>query len=242
MMRNRTKRGAQKLTQERVQGKTMKTSVRLRGVLFALCALLAGALPAHSAVLVGTQGSSFFSLGVPSPFQPLADVVVGDADKSIGGFGVYGAAEAAGEIRFVVFDNGTLLWQSAAREVSAGSATWHDIAYTDPLLQGHTYTMGLLASNVFAWGQNTDVDEGFGPIGANGLQIMPYQAAALLDEQAGFLSDPSLSFNLSGYQTSVRVFDIDGVPPIPEPAEWSMLLAGLLVVAFVANRRRPIRA
>jgi hypothetical protein len=40
-------------------------------------------------------------------------------------------------------------------------------------------------------------------------------------------------------QTSVRVFDIDGAPaPIPEPAEWSMLIAGLMVIAFVANRRR----
>jgi hypothetical protein len=25
--------------------------------------------------------------------------------------------------------------------------------------------------------------------------------------------------------------------PIPEPAEWSMLIAGLLVIAFIARRR-----
>jgi hypothetical protein len=28
--------------------------------------------------------------------------------------------------------------------------------------------------------------------------------------------------------------------PIPEPAEWTMLIAGLLVIGFIARRRREL--
>src|SRR4029079_9747007 len=109
MMRKRTN-AVRKIShnrQKRVQGKTMKTNVRVTGVLLALFTFLGGALPGHSAVLVGTQGSSFLSLtdyGAFSTYQPLADVgVIGSSDVSIGGFGVFAAAEAAGKISWVIF-------------------------------------------------------------------------------------------------------------------------------------------
>ena len=232
----------------------MKTRVRLTGVLFALCAFLAGALPAHSAVLVGTQGSTFYSLtehhdGVFDTFQPIADVVVGDSNKFIGGFGVYGRAETADKIRWVIFDNGSLLWQSGSYNVIPDSGPrWYDADYPVTLEAGHTYTMGVQANNLFAWGWNPESAEGFGPIGGDGLVIQPHTVAmlALVDDNPGadFVGDPLLlrGFELSGDQVSVRVFDVAGVPPIPEPAEWSMLLAGLMVVGFIANRRRRIPA
>jgi hypothetical protein len=219
----------------------MKTRVRFTGVLFALCAFLAGAVPAHSQVLVGTPGSSLFSLtefGAFSTFQPLADVaVIGSSNVSIGGFGVYGAAEAAGKIRYVIFDNDSLLWQSGSYDVAVGSAGWYDVSYPTTLASGHTYTMGVVANNLFAWGRNSVSDEGFGPIGGNGLEIRAPQTFAQLDLVQGddFVGDPLVlrGFELFGDQTSVRV-----LAPIPEPSEWSMLLAGLLVIGFVANRRR----
>jgi hypothetical protein len=231
----------------------MKARVRFAGVLFSLCAFLGGALPGHSAVLVGTQGSSLFSLtndfGVFSTFQPVADVhVMGNSDVSIGGFGVFGAAEEAGKIRFVIFRNDALLWQSGPYDVAPGSARWYDTSYSSTLVSGDTYTMGVVSNNMFAWGQNTQSDEGFGPIGGNGLEIMPHKAFAQLDLEQGadFVGDPYLlrGFEDYGYQTSLRIFDAGGAvaPPIPEPAEWSMLLAGLLVMTFVANRRRGISA
>jgi hypothetical protein len=106
--------------------------------------------------------------------------------------------------------------------------------------------MGVVANNMFAWGQNTESDAGYGPVGGDGIVIMPLRTHAQLDVQQGadFAGEPFLqrAFDDTAYQTSVRVFDVDGVPAIPEPAEWSMLLAGLLVVAFVANRRRGIPA
>ena len=230
----------------------MRTSVRFTGVLFALCSFFTGALPGHSAVLVGAQGSSLFSLtelGEFRTFQPVSDlVVIGSSDVSIGGFGVYGAAEAAGKISYVIFHNDSLLWQSAAYDVAPGSAKWYDAAYSTTLISGDTYTMGILANNVFAWGQNTASDESFGSVGGNGLAIMPHQPFAQIDLVQGgdFATEPFLlrGFERSEYQTSLRVFDVAGAaaPPIPEPAEWSMLLAGLSFVAFVANRRRRIQA
>jgi hypothetical protein len=224
----------------------MKTSVRLRGALFALCALLAGALPAHAAVLVGTQGSTFFSLTndweVFRTFQPIADVVIGSSDVSIGGFGVFGAAEAAGKISFVVFENDAFLWQSASYDVEPDGPKWYDVDYVKTLVNGSTYTMGVVANNMFAWGQNTESDVGYGPVGGDGIVIMPLRTHAQLDIEQGadFVTEPFLQRALddTAYQTSVRVFDVAGVPAVPEPAEWSMLVGGLLVVAFVANRRR----
>lgn len=228
----------------------MRTKLRFTGMLFALCAFLAGALPGHSAVLVGTQGSSFFSAaerGVFDTFQPVADVFVGSSDVSIGGFGVYGAAEAPGRISWVIFQNDSLLWQSASYDVAPGAARWYDVSYSTTLSSGQTYTMGVVANDLFAWGRNAESDEGYGDIGGSGLVIRARHTIAQLDVVQGgnFGSDPILArgFELSGDQMSVRVFDSAGAapPPIPEPAEWSMLLAGLLIVAFVANRRRGDR-
>jgi hypothetical protein len=230
----------------------MKTRVRFTGVLFALCTFLVGALPAHSAVLVGTQGSTFFSLteyGVFDTFQPIADVVVGESNKFIGGFGVYGRAETADKIRWVIFDNDVLLWQSGSSPVTPNSgATWYDVDYPTMLEAGHTYTLGVQANNLFAWGWNPESAEGFGPIGGDGLVIQPHTVAmlTLVDGNPGndFVADSSAvlmrGWEASGDQVSVRVFDVAGVPAIPEPAEWSMLLAGLLVMGFVANRRRRL--
>jgi hypothetical protein len=231
------------------RGKTMKTRVRFTGVFLALCAFLLGALPGHSAVLIDTQGSTFYSVaerfGVWMPWQPLSDVVVSNS-VTMGGFGVYGAAEETGKIKWVIYENDALLWQSDPQDVVAGGATWYDVSYSTTLVVGNTYTMGVVATNLFKWGQNTASDAALVPIGRNGLQIMDSQPVAQVEEQeiATFLGVPVVDrngFPFADYptQTSVRVFDIDGAPlPIPEPAEWSMLIAGLMVIAFVANRRR----
>jgi hypothetical protein len=108
----------------------------------------------------------------------------------------------------------------------------------------------VVANDWFAWGRNAAGIEGYGRIGDNGLEIQPGQAFAQLgiEQGAAFGSDPPFllrGFNPYGdeFQPSVRIFDpLGAAPPIPEPAEWSMLLAGLSIVAFVANRRRRVSA
>jgi hypothetical protein len=210
---------------------------------------LAAALPGHAAVLVGTQGSSFFSLteyGVFDTFQPLADITVGNANVAIGGFGVYGRAEAADKIRWVIFENDAPLWTSESVSVVPDSAArWYDVDYPITLLAGQTYTMGVQANNLFAWGWNQGF-QGPGSIG-DGLEIKPAHTVALLElvdytPGGDFVGTPVLmrGFEASGDQVSVQIFDVAGVPPIPEPAEWSMLIAGLLVIGFVASRRRQL--
>ncbi len=53
----------------------------------------------------------------------------------------------------------------------------------------------------------------------------------LVDTTVG-LDDLSL-FNIKAY---VNYSDL--APPVPEPSEWAMLVAGLALVGFIANRRK----
>lgn len=233
----------------------MKTRVHVTGVLFALWAFLAGALPGHAMTLVETQGSSFYSLttdyGVFSTFQPVADVFVTADNVVIGGFGVSAAAEAAGQIRGVIFKDGGFVWQSNPIAVTGDNERkWFDfyLALGLGLEKNSTYSLGVISTNMFGWGRNTDADPGFGPIEANGLKILPGDAEAQFEVgengQFPLKSTPILGhvgYDPLSYQTSVRVFDMSGpAPAVPEPAEWSLLFAGLLVIGFVANRRRRL--
>ena len=118
--------------------------------------------------------------------------------------------------------------------------------------------MGVVSTGSFAW--KRDYDPGFGdtfpsipdPLHPQlGLTLQASEAVALVGfDQSSFVGDPtrfaeadSGQFAPGAIRSSVQIFsagDFGGgpTPPIPEPAEWSMLLAGLLVVAFVANRQR----
>jgi len=222
----------------------MRTFKRLTGVVFALCMAVAGASTASASVLVSNQGSTFFSMsdfGVFTDFQPIAEVVVGSSNVNMGGFGVYGAAEAAGQVKWVVFDGLNLVYQSGAASVSQQSARWYDSpAMSLTLASGHTYSMGLVASNMFAWGRN---EEPISPISGGGLTINAFESISnpTFSTSGNFAGDPILipEYGVPYYQGSVRVFDTGGgVPAIPEPSEWAMLLAGLMVVGFVAKRQR----
>jgi hypothetical protein len=223
----------------------MKLSRRLTGVVFALCMAIAGLSTASASVLVSNQGSTFFSMsdffGTFTDFQPIAEVTVTGLPVNIGGFGVYGRAEAAGEIKFVMFDGLSLVYQSDAQSVNQGGARWFDSpTISGTLTAGHTYSMGLVASNLFAWGRNS---EPVSPISGGGLTINGFESISqpTFSTSGGFAGDPILipEYGVDYFQASVRVMSAGGgVPPIPEPSEWAMLLAGLMVVAFVAKRQR----
>jgi hypothetical protein len=54
----------------------------------------------------------------------------------------------------------------------------------------------------------------------------------------------SLTISRGGYFFPTDIVGLDDfrfAPAVPEPAEWAMLLAGLLVVGFIARRRREFR-
>ncbi len=55
-----------------------------------------------------------------------------------------------------------------------------------------------------------------------------------------FSDDTAVGATDTHLQNSLRLTVQSGsaVPPVPEPAEWTMLVAGLLVMGFIARRRR----
>ena len=53
------------------------------------------------------------------------------------------------------------------------------------------------------------------------------------------ISRPSAGIGIGGDNVGLDDFRFAvAAPPVPEPSEWAMLLAGLAVVGFIANRRR----
>lgn len=232
----------------------MRTRLQFTGVLFALCTMLAGAPAANAGVLIQDQGTTTFSMsdfGVYSEYQPFAQITVGSADVMMGGFGVWGAAEAAGQIKFLVFDQENLIYSSASiAATQTQTLRWYDSPVLSiKLSKDHTYSLGVVSNNMFAWGRYDE--SGFATGLQNGLnhdvRENIVQVSLTGNPGSNYAGNPFLvpEYGVDYFQSSVRVFDLAGggvAPPIPEPAEWSMLLAGLLVVAFVANRqrRRPV--
>jgi hypothetical protein len=202
-----------------------------------------GAPPAGA---LSVQGTSFFSmtndwLGF-TEFQPLSYLQVGGAEVQIGRIGVYGAAEAAGQLRWLVSDGAGFLYLSDPQPVSMSGPGWYDSPFIgETLAANQTYIVGLVASNLFAWGWNDGVLNGpISDITQNGLTLQARmgQAEVPVDGSGHFAGNPIISgFESPDYQPSLRV-----LAPIPEPAEWSMLIAGLLVISFIARRRKQMFA
>jgi hypothetical protein len=191
--------------------------------------------------LISNQGTSFWSMsndfGGYTDIQPIAVLEVGGADVFMPAFGVYGAAEAAGSMRWVVFQGENPIYVSSPQTISMQGDRWYDspgIGLT--LAANQTYALGVVTSNLFAWGWNDGSNGPLVPITQNGLTlpVLTAQAQVTLDGAGHFAGDPIYvsGFESTDFQASVRV-----LAPIPEPAEWSMLIAGLLVIGFIARRR-----
>lgn len=224
-------------------GDKMESWSSLRTILAGiLCTFMLGA-PAAASVLISNQGSSSFISELQGGFyfQPMAYLEVGNADVNIGGFGVHGAAEAAGQLRWVIFDGENPLYMSGAQAVSPGSARWHNSPGMARTLEAnHAYSFGVIASNTFAWSWNDGtIGDPLGPITQNGLTlaVRTDQLQVSVDGSGHFAGDPIYVpfFESFDQQTSLQILG-----PIPEPAEWSMLIAGLLVIGFIARRRNRL--
>jgi hypothetical protein len=174
---------------------------------------------------------------------------------AIGSLGVFGQAQSAGNVKWVIFDSlqpATPLYLSGAQSVPANpgafatQATWYDSpAFNLTLLAGRTYAMGLIAqavgANGFRWGVEwtTNLMDGGGPsVDSNGVSLPFVSSSGSVGSLA--LDNPSLTTldATSYYRTSLRIFE--ATPPVPEPAEWTMLAAGLFVLGFIAHRRRVL--
>jgi hypothetical protein len=211
---------------------------------------------AHAQILLEHRGTTYRT---QSDFHaPLSQVVVGDKDVSIGGFGVYGQTSVETNVRWVIFDSASPRVPVFLSDVYAlapepgsfaSSARWHDSPVVDfTLVANRRYAMGILADRLgttgFRWGTSVTSKRyggGGASIEAEGLSV-PF-AAALANAGLGgsFYSTPfvytyagpdPLEWN-AALQPSLRI-----ASPVAEPAEWAMLLSGLMAIGWVSRRRR----
>jgi hypothetical protein len=221
-------------------------------------------LSSVTAVFSGSAGAAILIENLPADFvvtgnrnEPLTQVVVGGANVSITGFGVYGQAQVNGNIRWLIFDSTqptSPKYLSPTQAVAgnpgafADVAQWYDITNINfTLLAGHTYAMGVIAdqigANSFRWGASPDNQTGPYPtIAANGLSL-PFEQS--LDNSGvnggAFTAVPSIVFinNTNRRQMSLRIFGAE-TGTVPEPASlimWSVLAAIGIAIGIKRCRR-----
>jgi len=240
----------------------MNKNIKFAGALAALCTSLAGIPAADASILLSNTGSSdvgsFISMAdmFDPTFQPLATISVSQ-DVSIGGWGVNGQAFANNtQLMWVLFKDNNLELSPTGTVTPTNTAGWFNSPLVDYTLKaGHTYAMGVVSSAGFGWsrdfsGYDPDTAEPitgvFPAITQNFITLQPIEATAQVTWDPASSTgavDRAAYADTAGFRSSIQIFsagDFGGgpTPPVPEPAEWSMLLAGLLVVAFVANRQR----
>jgi hypothetical protein len=161
-------------------------------------------------------------------------------------------------VRWVIFDSlapQEPAWLSSTQSIAgdagsfAAGARWYDSpAMEFTMLADRRYAIGLMADRLgrhgFRWGVEVTADRygGGGPaIEAAGLSV-PFTAALANAGLAGaFYSTPFVyTFNRadplewnSAIQPSLRIMS-----PVAEPAEWAMLLSGLMVIGWASRRRK----
>jgi hypothetical protein len=205
---------------------------------------------ASGTILIENQQTDF--LGVGNRNQPLAKVVVGAADVPITGFGVFGQAQVAGNLKWIIFDSTQLtspVYLSPAMGISGDpgafseQAKWHDSPAIDfTLLAGHSYAIGVISdqigANGFRWGASPDNTSGPYPsVTASGLDLPFMESLVNSGVQSGvFSSTPNLlQLNYTTRrQISLRI-EGPGDATVPEPGSvviWACLAAVGLVLGW----------
>jgi len=227
----------------------MRSVMKLSVVALALVVATAGLA---SAALVEYQGTTYG--GVTSGNQYLATVFVGGADVTIGSFGVYGQAQVAGNVKWLIFDRtqfSSPVYLSPLQAVSAragefaANAQWYDSPETNfTLLAGHSYAMGLIAdqvgTNTFRWGRSAYSPFGPGPdVTGGGLTLKFLEDLDNSGLVNGvFTNTPSLyNFPDARFMSSLQINAPAPVVPIPS----TMLLLGSGLAGLVGIGRRRMK-
>jgi hypothetical protein len=86
------------------------------------------------------------------------------------------------------------------------------------------------------WGGTFDAGNGVS-VTAGSVSSIPLSMAPEDDPFIGFnFMYPAISWDDASLVANAEFT----LAPVPEPAEWMMLIAGLMVVGFIAQRRRPV--
>jgi hypothetical protein len=209
---------------------------------------------AGAAILIENQQTDFVTAA--SRNQPLTKVVVGGSSVPITGFGVFGQAQVAGNLKFVIFDSNQLtspVFLSTTQSVVANPGTfanqaqWYDFTNLNfTMIAGHTYAMGVIAdqvgANSFRWGASPDnQSNSFPTISANGLNLPFMQSLDNSGVSGGsFSATPFVLFidNTSRRQMALHIFG-SNTGAVPEPASlaiWSLLGTIGLVLSYRKRR------
>ena len=164
-------------------------------------------------------------------FGILTRIEVGAADVAIDGFGVYGAQEADGNIRFAIFNEAGFVreYLSDAIAALAGGLQWYDTPdFALSLLANNVYYFGLISDQRFSYRWATNV----GAVSANGLTSTASDISGTNGNFRGF-ADPVMEDNCCVVQQSLRIRATD----VPEPAPLALLGLGLLGLGLARRRR-----
>jgi hypothetical protein len=204
--------------------------MKLRNLLLASVLLTLNTFSAHAANILYNVNRSFEVITVPGIFPLVSGSVIGTitTDGTIGQLGASNVIDfsldisnSSGSLVHLGSLNAQFTVNFGPERFTADAANlYYD--FTTATRNGIDVRFG---NNLGAWSLSPFVPTG----GPRSLEGYSGETAGLLIPRQGYVVSIALQTGNIAFAT---------VSPVPEPAEWAMMLAGLAVISAVAKRRK----